>query len=91
MHANMTRHASIRQQQRGIPSLLVDLLLDFGSSEPAGEGASLLFFDKQAMRRLDRYAGPLAKILKDHLDVYAIVSGQTVITTGHRYERVRRG
>jgi len=91
MQTNTTRHASIRQQQRGIPSLLVDLLLDFGSSAPAGEGASMLFFDKRAKRRLDSYAGPLAKFLKDHLDVYAIVSDQTVVTTGHRYERVRRG
>lgn len=91
MHANMTRHASIRQQQRGIPSLLVDLLLDFGSSEPAGEGTSMLFFDKQAKRRLNSYAGPLAKILEEHLDVYVIISDQTIITTGHRYERVRRG
>lgn len=91
MQTKMTRHTSIRQQQRGIPSLLVDLLLDFGSSEPAGDGASMLFFDKQAKRRLDSYAGPLAKFLKEHLDVYAIVSDQTVITTGHRYARVRRG
>ena len=85
-----TRHASTRQQQRGIPSLLVDLLLDFGSSEPAGGGASMLFFDKQAKRRLERYAGPVAKLLQEHLDVYAIVSDQTVITTGHRYDRIRR-
>ena len=46
-----TKHAAVRQQQRGIPMLMVDLLLDFGSSEPSGNGTSLLFFDKPAKRR----------------------------------------
>ena len=86
----MTKHASVRQQQRCIPPLLIDLLIDFGSSAPSGNGTSLLFFDKPAKRRLDKYAGPLAKILLEHLSVYAVVANQTVITTGHRYERIRR-
>lgn len=90
MQTTITKHASIRQQQRGIPLLVIDLLMEFGSSEPAGGGASMLFFDKPAMRRLNSYAGALAKMLREHLNVYAVVSGQTVITTGHRYDRIRR-
>ena len=90
MQTNMTKHATVRQQQRGISPLMIDLLLDFGSSEPSGNGTALLFFDKPAKRRLESYAGPLAKAFQEHLDVYAIVDNQTVITTGHRCDRIRR-
>lgn len=90
MHTIMTKHAAVRQQQRGIPPLVVDLLLDFGARVPSGNGTSLLFFDKSAKRRLESYAGPLARVFQEHLDVYAIVANQTVITTGHRCDRIRR-
>lgn len=90
MRTIMTKHAAIRQQQRGIPPLMIDLLLDFGSSEPAGNGTFLLFFDKSARRRLESYAGPLAKVFQEHLGVYAVVANETVITTGHRFDRIRR-
>jgi hypothetical protein len=90
MQTIMTKHATVRQQQRGIPPLMVDLLLDFGSSEPSGNGTSMLFFDKPAKRRQESYAGQLAKVFQEHMDVYAIVANQVVITTGHRYDRIRR-
>jgi hypothetical protein len=90
MQATMTKHAAVRQQQRGIPPLMIDLLFNFGSSEPAGNGSFLLFFDKPAKRRLDSYAGRLAKVFQEHLDVYVVVANETVITTGHRYDGIRR-
>lgn len=90
MHMIMTKHAAVRQQQRVIPQLMVDLLLDFGSSEPSGNGTFLFFFDKPAKRRLESYAGPLAKNFQEYLDVYAIVADKTIITTGHRYNRIHR-
>lgn len=86
-----TRHAASRIQQRGIPKLVVDMLLEFGCSEPAGGGASKFFFDKLARRKVKAYAGSLSRVLEDHLDVYAVVGPDTqVITVGHRYERIRR-
>ena len=87
----LSRHASERRQQRAIPEMMIDLLLQFGSSERAGPGASKMFFDKISRRRVKAYAGPLAAMLEEHLDVYAIVSTEmTVITVGHRTERVQR-
>jgi len=87
----VTRHASLRSQQRGIPRILVDLLIDFGAQADAGYGARKLFFDKQARRRIHAYAGPLASLLDEHLDVYAVVGADMqVITVGHRTERIRR-
>lgn len=88
---NMTNHASIRSQQRAISPMVVDLLLQFGTSEPAGDGASKVFFDKAARRRIQKYAGPLASILNEYLDVYAVVASDSrIITTAHLTHRIRR-
>lgn len=86
-----TQHANVRSQQRGIPPLVLDLLRQFGSHEPAGGGASKVFFDKQGRRRVQAYAGALAPLLNDHLDFYAVIgSNDQVITVGHRLDRIRR-
>jgi hypothetical protein len=87
----ISKHAAIRSQQRGIPPLLIDLLIQFGSTEPAGGGASKVFLDKTGRKRLKAYAGQLAAALKPHLDAYAVLSpdGQ-IITVAHRLERIRR-
>lgn len=88
----MTNHANTRCQQRSIPPMMVDLLLEFGKSEYEGEGVAKMFFDKQARKRVASYAGPLAALLEEHLDMYAVVnqSNMQVITVGHRLERIRR-
>lgn len=88
---HMSQHAAIRSQQRAISQMQVDLLMQFGTSEPAGEGASKVFFDKAARRRVKSYAGPLAGLLNDYLDVYAVLSSDDkVITAAHLTERIRR-
>jgi len=87
----MTHHAQVRSRQRAIPGLLIDLLLQFGASERAGNGASRLFFDKAARRRVEVYAGPLASLLQEHLDLYAVVAADSrIVTVGHRLEKIRR-
>jgi hypothetical protein len=84
----LTKHAQIRAQQRAIPQMLIDLLLQFGSSERSGTGVTKVFFDKTSRRKVKAYAGPLARLLDDHLDVYAVVTDDlTVITAGHRTHR----
>ena len=88
---NMSHHARIRGQQRAIPPMLIDLLIQFGSSENAGDGASKLFFDTAARRRVNAYAGTLASALVAHLDLYVVVASDCrVITVGHRTERILR-
>ncbi len=87
----MSLHAQTRSQQRAIPPMVIDLLAQFGKSEPAGDGASLVYFDKSARRKVKAYAGPLAGILESHLDVFAIFAAdEKLVTVGHRYERIRR-
>ena len=87
----LTKHASVRSQQRAIAPMMVDLLLQFGKSESAGSGATKFYFDKSARRRVCAYAGSLASLLNDHLDLYAVVgTDMQVITVGHRLERIQR-
>lgn len=88
---HLSQHAAVRSQQRSISQMQVDLLMQFGTSQPAGDGASKLFFDKAARRRIRAYAGPLAGLLSEHLGVYAVVSADDkVITAAHLIERIRR-
>lgn len=89
---NISRHAHERRQQRAIPELMIDLLLQFGSSERVGLGVCKIFFDKPSRRRVKAYAGPLASFLEQHLDLYAVVAEENmkVITVGHRTERIAR-
>jgi len=86
-----THHAQLRAQQRAIPPLLVDLLLQFGRQEKSGDGTSKYFFDKEARRKLRAYAGAMARSIEEHLDVYVVVGAmQELITVAHRDERIRR-
>ncbi|WP_313315465.1 hypothetical protein [Pulveribacter sp.] len=81
----LTHHAAVRSQQRCIPPMLIDLLLRFGVSEPAGKGAEKVFLDQRARKQLKSYAGPLAPLLERELDIYAVVAGEgQVITVAHR-------
>jgi len=87
----MTRHAQRRARQRAIPQIALDLLLDFGRIEPAGDGATKVYLDKEARKRLKTYAGPIAGQLEALLDIYAVTTADgQVITMAHRLDRIRR-
>lgn len=87
----LTKHARIRSQQRAIPQLMVDLLLQWGATEKAFGGATKVFFDKASRRRVQAYAGPIAPLLDQHLDLYAVVGcDNQIITVGYRNERIQR-
>lgn len=86
----LTRHAEARRQQRGVPRLVIDLLLDYGVEESAGAGARTVFFDKRTRRRVLAYAGPLASALAPFLDYYAVIGENgKVITVAPRLGKVR--
>ncbi|AOF81550.1 hypothetical protein BSY238_2068 [Methyloversatilis sp. RAC08] len=88
---NYSDHAAVRMQQRAIPALIVELILRFGTAEPAGNGTSKLYLDKRARRRVKSFAGPLAKAIESHLDVYVVISDSgNVVTTAYRHERIHR-
>lgn len=88
----MTKHAQARAQQRAIPPFIVDLLLAFGA-EAHHHGAEVLYFDKEARRRMRHHLGDriLQAIGDQMLDTYAVVGeGGRVVTVAHRTRRLKR-
>ncbi|MDO9439630.1 MAG: hypothetical protein Q7T73_01945 [Beijerinckiaceae bacterium] len=88
----VTGHAQARLQQRAIPPLVVDLLMQFGSPSRSG-GAERLMFDKSAVKRLRRYLGGERglKTVERWLGVYAVVGDNgSLVTAAHKTERFRR-
>lgn len=86
----LTEHAKVRQQQRGIPPLVVDLLIEYGTEARAGSHATTHYFDKAARRRLQVYAGRLCGLLEEYLDYYAVVADDgSVITVAPRIKKLR--
>jgi hypothetical protein len=86
----LTKHGRTRAQQRGIPPLVVDLLLDFGRIEYSGDGTVKHFLDKRACQRLRAYAGPLASLLEAHLGCYIVVGEHgRIVTVAHRTGRLK--
>lgn len=87
----MTKHARTRSQQRGIPPMAIDLLLQFGATVPLGGGATKVYLDKAARRKLHAYAGPLAASVYQHLNIYAVLGADSgLITVAHRCEPIHR-
>lgn len=86
----LSDHARIRMQQRGIPPLVLDCLLEYGHAEYDHHGALVVYFDKVARQKLER-AGLQRTKLEKHLNAYAVVACDgTVKTVGHRYKRIPR-
>lgn len=88
---SMSVHASKRAQQRSVPPLIIDWLLDYGAETPADDGASIRFFDKCSRRRLERACGRrVIHKLESWMNSFLIESDGTVITTGKLYKHIRR-
>ena len=86
----MIKHALIRQQQRGIPQIVIDLLIEYGAQAHAGARVTTHYFDKAARKRLHTYVGCLSGLFEEYLDYYAVVADDgSVITVAPRIKKVR--
>jgi len=80
-----TKHAKIRQQQRGIKDETVDLLLQYGKKVHKNDGTAILCFPRKIK----------SKVEKEHLGIknlknaYAViqVKHNRILTMGHRYKK----
>jgi len=87
----LTQHAENRIQQRGIPPMIVDLLLDYGDIVHDKHGAEILYFGKRAQKKLKHYAGQeFVNKLAKYLRAYAVVRSGQVVTCGHRLKKIKR-
>lgn len=87
---NMTNHARVRIQQRGIPSAVVEKLLEFGIETYDHRGGLIVYFNRRARENLRRaYGTDLYKRIEAHLDAYAVVTlSGDIVTVGHRVRRI---
>lgn len=87
----LTKHAVIRQQQRGIPLMMIDLLIAYGTVERVGSDATTYYFDKASRRKVLAYAGRLSPAIEQFMDYYAVIStiDGSVITVAPRLQKVR--
>lgn len=85
----LTNHAQKRCQQRGIPPLIVDWLLDYGTPV-YNHGAEVFYFDKRSRKAIRRQAGKqVLSALERYMDAYLVFRAGQVLTVGHRYKSVR--
>lgn len=86
----LSRHAAIRCQQRGIPPLIRQWLHDYGS-EIQTHGATKRFFDREAKRRLAADVGAqVVDRMGSLLNIYIVVSRGTEVTAAPRTRRIKR-
>lgn len=88
----MTRHAQVRCQQRGIPPVVADWLMDFGAIRRGCRGAEVRYFDRVGKRFAQTLMREEKMIqLERLLGAYVILSSDgDVVTAGHRYKRINR-
>ncbi len=89
MQAIQTFHATVRAQQRGVPPLIQNWLLDYGAEQFDGHGGVVRYFSNECIRKMERDIGkaPL-KRMSEYLRCYLVQSSSdgAVITVGKRYE-----
>ena len=80
-------------QQRAIPALVVNWLVEFGHTRHDHHGGLIHYFDKHSRRRLEQEVGHRdVDRLAKHLNSYAVssTSDNTIVTVGHRSKRFNR-
>ncbi len=87
----ITKHADVRMQQRAIPPLAVEVFERFGSSM-RHEGATILYMDKKARKRVEEaFGGPRSvRVIERWLDLYVCIEGGKIITVAPRTQKLKR-
>ena len=92
MKERLSTHAVVRSQQRGVPPIVRDWLLDYGAQVYDGRGAVIRYFSDASVRRMEAELGriPLRR-MSEFLRCYLVedASDGVVITVGKRYRGCR--
>lgn len=87
LELKLSKHASVRQQQRGILTGVTEAVVMFGDFYNAGHGCIAYFLGEQAARRHLSLMRPFG----DHVrNVAVVVSSDGVIVTVQRVRRPKR-
>jgi hypothetical protein len=84
--SQLSRHAAVRAQQRGINSASIPLVIAYGHKEFDGNGAIRDLMTTDAVASLQKAVGRTPQV-EALAGVYAVVSveDERVITVGHRF------
>lgn len=91
-HVPRTKHATARLQQRSIPPIVLEWLMDYGDIQRQG-GVNRACFNKKSRRLIQQYAGSAAlPIFEKYANIYAVIAAadDSIITVGHRTIRFKR-
>ena len=92
MSINYTTHARHRSQQRGVPPLITEWLLDYGAEEYDGHGAVIRYFTRESLREMERELGAEhLRRLSEYMRCYLVQSNRdgAIITVGKRHAKKR--
>ncbi len=81
-----THHAKDRSGVRAIPQMIAELIIEYGESRDAGDGARKYALTKENMSLLRRRAGSgIAKALSFYRarNAYVVTSGDRIITVAY--------
>ena len=79
-----TKHARDRSTARNIPGGVVDVVLRYGASVSARDGARKYAFSRESMRAIRKEFGrEIAKAFETYRDVYVVEVNGKIITVAH--------
>jgi hypothetical protein len=78
---NLSKHASLRSQQRSISPDIIDAVIDFGKERHAGGGCFSYAFTDRTWRRFVEAVGPTARRLERARSAYVIVAENGLVVT----------
>lgn len=83
-----TQHALIRMQQRGIPALVIDAIIEHGTTRRVPGGAVAKFIAKKSINKVMDNLPKKDRITIDrHKNVYLVIGDESIITVGYRTRR----
>lgn len=87
---HLTNHAIERSQQRCIPPLIIDWLCQYGARKRSDKGTTLCYFDRKSIRLIASDVGHIiVRRLASLMNSYLVISGNSILTVGHRYKRIK--
>lgn len=90
MLATYTNHAAVRSQQRGIPPIITDWLIDYGDEEFNGHGCIVRYFSPDGIRLMEGEIGKRpVRQMNEYLRCYLIQDSDSgsIITVGKRHAK----
>lgn len=82
----LTKHAQVRLQQRGIPALMLPIILAYGSESYQKGGTSAWCLPSSVLKKLRRELKEILSRLDSLENAYFVENeAGTVITVGHQF------